>query len=76
MRVDQARLNVHVHVLERRAPLEAPGVDLGLDFLEPLDDQLALRRRQHTDMRQHACVRDRTGDVVPVQVPVEMPPRP
>jgi hypothetical protein len=70
--LDQACLDIHVYVFERRVPLEPVGIDLGFDFLEPLDDRLTLRCCQHADVGQHARMGDRAGDVVPVQTPVEI----
>ena len=58
------RLDVHVHVLERRSPLEATRLDVGEDVLEPGDDGVAIRFAQHPDLGEHGRVGDGAPDVV------------
>ena len=69
--LDQVRLDVHVHVFERHAPVEFAGVDFGFDFFQALDDRVAFFFREHAHFCQHLCVRDRAHDVVDVQPPIE-----
>ena len=69
---DERGLDVHVDIFERRAPLEAARLDLGLDALQSLDDRRAFRLAQHPHLREHGGMRDGAGDVVAVEAPVEV----
>ena len=62
--VREHRFDVHVHVLERRSPLEATRLDVGEDVLEPGDDGVAIRFAQHPDLGEHGRVGDGAPDVV------------
>ena len=70
--VGQARLDVHVHVFQVDAPVEAAGFDFRLDLLQAVDDRIALGVAQHADLGQHRGVGDGTHDVVAVETLVEV----
>ncbi|MNQ61342.1 hypothetical protein D3C85_756550 [compost metagenome] len=70
--VGQACLDVHVHVFQVHAPVEAAGLDLALDLLQAVDDGVAFRFAEYADLCQHGGVGDGAHDVVAVQALVEV----
>ncbi|MCY1396652.1 hypothetical protein D9M71_116310 [compost metagenome] len=70
--VGQARFDVHVHVFQVNAPVEAAGLDLALDLLQAVDDGVALGVAEHADLCQHGGMGDGAHDVVAVQALVEV----
>jgi len=67
----QARLDVHVHVLEGGGPGELAALDLAADGFQALDDLPALVFGEHAHVGEHARMGDGAGDVVPVETLVE-----
>ena len=67
----QEDLDVGVDVLKLGAPLDFAGAEAFEDAAEPGDDRRRLVRGDDARCAEHARVRDRTGDVVFVQVPVD-----
>ncbi|MCY1421274.1 hypothetical protein D9M71_369240 [compost metagenome] len=70
--VGQACLDVHVHVFQVDAPVEAAGLDFALDLLQAVDDGVALGVGQHADLGQHGGMGDGAHDVVAVEALVEV----
>ena len=68
----EARLDVHVHVLELDAPLEATFLDLEADLAEARDDRRVLLGVEQPGARQHRGVGQRTADVVQREAAVEV----
>ena len=68
----EARLDVHVHVLELHAPLEAAFLDLAADLAEARDDRRVLLRAQQPGAGEHRGVGQRAADVVQREAAVEV----
>mmetsp|Transcript_252 Transcript_252/g.603 ORF Transcript_252/g.603 Transcript_252/m.603 type:complete len:441 (+) Transcript_252:107-1429(+) len=62
----QPALDIHVQILQLRAPLEVPRVDVGLDRGQPRDDLVGVLARDDLLRGQHVGVRNRGADVVRV----------
>ena len=50
----QARLDIHVHIFQVDRPGEIAALDVEQDAIQPVDDFVALLRRQYADLGQHA----------------------
>ena len=70
--VGQPGFDIHVHVFQIDAPIEAAGLDLALNILQVGDDLVALVCSQYPGLFQHGGVGDRTHDVVPIEALVEL----
>ncbi len=68
----QAALDVHVDVLERTREREAPGLDIGLDLLEPSVDRSHILTRQDARLAEHRGMGARTADVLAPEALVEI----
>jgi hypothetical protein len=68
----EARLDVHVDVLERARELEPAGLDLVPDSPEALHDGLRVSPGDDILRRQHLGMRDRSPDVLGVEPAVEV----
>jgi hypothetical protein len=60
----QARLDVHVHVLERRVEREVPRAPFGEDLVEALEDGGGVGAGDDARLSQHGGVRLRAHDIV------------
>jgi hypothetical protein len=67
----QARLHVHVDVLERLVEIEGPGLDLTLDRLQPLPDRRLLVGGKDPHMAQHGGVGEAAVYVLAPHLAVE-----
>ena len=61
------RLDIHVNVFEGRGKTEAATGDLAGDAVQPAMDRVAIRLGDDAAGGQHAGMRTRSGDVLPVQ---------
>jgi hypothetical protein len=64
-------LDVHVHVLRVQRPREAGALDFAQDGGETPLDRAQIGRRENSGCAQHACMSDRSTDVVSGQPLVE-----
>ena len=65
------RFHIHVDVFEPCREREFPGFDLRADSFQTLGDRLLVGRRNDAFFRQHLAMRDRTGDVLRIELLVE-----
>ena len=70
-RVRETFLDIHVNILERRAELECPRVDLRENVTQPLFNGRVIRRGDDADMREHGGMGDRPRDVLAVHAAVK-----
>ena len=63
--------DVHVDVFQAHLPLELAVVDLFVNLMQSSYDAFGLVGRHHADAAEHAAVRDRRSDVVPIEALVE-----
>ena len=64
--LDEAGLDVHVHVFARHGPFECTVVDFLVNGVQAVDDHAAFVAGKHADVRQHAGVSDGALNVVVV----------
>ena len=69
--LDQAPLDVEMHVLQRLRPGEGAGLDLGADLREPLLDCLEIRLGDNPNRLQHPGMGEGSLDVVRREPAVE-----
>jgi len=69
--IGEAGLDVHVDIFQFYRPVKLIVFYVGLDGLQALDDDLALRRGQHPNLGQHRGVGNGAGDVLSVHAAVK-----
>ena len=70
-RLSETLLDIHVNILERRAELECPRVDLRENVTQPLFNGRAILRGDDADVREHGGMGDRTRDILAVHAAVK-----
>src|SRR6185503_15549875 len=70
--LDQPRLDVHVHVLERRVPRQLPSREPPGHAPEPARDRRGVLGADQPLRREHLRVRDRACNIVRQQPPIEL----
>ena len=68
---DQRGFDVHVHIFARGVPFELVGTNLPFDRAQAAFDLRRFGLGEQTDLRQAFRVRDRAGDVLSIEPPVE-----